>query len=256
MEGYRLRVISYNIHQGITVRRNRLSLSILKEALQELKPDLVFLQEVAGSSVEKLGKLWPEKVANQLEGLADEMWPHFAYQKNDISSRHHHGNAIMSRYPISNFVLKDITLGKLKKRGILHGIIHIPREDTKKELVVHAVNAHLGLFQFERQFQTKELIEYVKKTINPVSPLLIAGDFNDWRQRVTKELQHRLHVQEAFVSSGQNHARTFPSRLPILQLDRIYFRQAHMKSASCLKGRKWAVLSDHLPIMADLVIQA
>ncbi|NBX76258.1 MAG: EEP domain-containing protein [Proteobacteria bacterium] len=256
MEGYRLRVISYNIHQGITVRRNRLSLSILKEALQELKPDLVFLQEVAGSSVEKLGKLWPEKVADQLEGLADEMWPHFAYQKNVIFSRHHHGNAIMSRYPISNFVLKDITLGKLKKRGLLHGIIHIPRAESEKELVVHAVNAHLGLFQFERQFQTKEIIEYVKKTINSESPLLIAGDFNDWRQRVTKELQHRLHVQEAFLSSGQNHARTFPSRLPVLQLDRIYFRHAQMKSASCLKGRKWTVLSDHLPIMADLVIQA
>jgi len=256
MDGTRLRVISYNIHQGITVRRNRLSLSILKEALQELKPDLVFLQEVAGSSVEKLGKLWPEKVANQLEGLADQMWPHFAYQKNVIFSRHHHGNAIMSRYPISNFVLKDITLGKLKKRGLLHGVIHIPQGESEKELVVHAVNAHLGLFQFERRFQTQELIEYVKKTINTASPLLIAGDFNDWRQRVTKELQHRLHVQEAFFSFGQNHARTFPSRLPILQLDRIYFRHAQMKSASCLKGRKWTVLSDHLPIMADLVIQA
>lgn len=256
MNGYRLRVVSYNIHQGITVRRNRLSLTILKEALQDLKPDLVFLQEVAGSSVEKLGKLWPEKVANQLEGLADEMWPHFAYQKNVIFSQHHHGNAIMSRYPISGFTLKDITLGKLKKRGLLHGLIHIPQTESQKELIVHAVNAHLGLFQFERKFQTKELITYVKKTINPTSPLLIAGDFNDWRQRVTKELQHRLQVQEAFLSSDQNHARTFPSRLPILQLDRIYFRHALMKSASCLKGKKWMVLSDHLPIMADLVIRA
>lgn len=254
MESYRFRVVSYNIHQGITVRRNRLSLSILKEALQDLKPDLVFLQEVAGSSVEKLGKLWPEKVANQLEGLADEMWPHFAYQKNVIFSRHHHGNAIMSRYPISNFILKDITLGKLKKRGLLHGIIHIPQGE--KELIVHAVNAHLGLFQFERQFQTRQLIDYVKKTINPSSPLLIAGDFNDWRQRVTKELHQRLHVEEAFLSSNQNHARTFPSRLPILQLDRIYFRHALMKSAACLKGKKWMVLSDHLPIMADLVLRA
>ncbi|MFM8269375.1 MAG: endonuclease/exonuclease/phosphatase family protein, partial [Pseudomonadota bacterium] len=118
-----------------------------------------------------------------------------------------------------------------------------------------AVNAHLGLFQFERKFQTKEIIEYVKKTIGPSSPLLIAGDFNDWRQRITKELHHRLNVQEAFFSSNQNHARTFPSRLPILQLDRIYFRHAHIKKASCLRGKKWMVLSDHLPIMADLVIE-
>lgn len=250
----RLRVLSYNIHQGITVRRNRLSLSVLKEALQELKPDLVFLQEVAGSSIEKLGRLWPEKVAHQLEGLADEMWPHFAYQKNVIFSRHHHGNAIMSKYPIHNCVLKDITVGKLKKRGILHGMIQIPATNTHPEIIFHALNAHLGLFQFERKVQTLELIEYVKKTIKNQSPLVIAGDFNDWRQRVTQELVKRLKVEEAFLASNQIHARTFPSRLPVLQLDRIYFRHAEMKSASCLKGRKWMVLSDHLPIMADLVL--
>jgi len=250
----RLRVLSYNIHQGITVRRNRLSLGILKEALQELEPDLIFLQEVAGSSVEKLGKLWPEKVAHQLEGLADSMWPHFAYQQNVIFSKHHHGNAIMSRYPIDDFVLKDITLGKLKKRGILHGLIRIPQKESEEPHLIHVVNAHLGLFQFERRFQIKELISYVNKTIKPQAPLVIAGDFNDWRQRVTGELENRLQVREAFLSEKKNHARTFPSRLPILQLDRIYYRHAEMKSASCLKGKKWSVLSDHLPIMADLVL--
>jgi len=248
--------LSYNIHQGITVRRNRLSLTILKEALQSLQPDIVFLQEVAGSSLEKSSRLWPEKVAHQLEGLADEMWPHFAYQKNVIFSMHHHGNAIMSRYPISGFTLKDITIGKLKKRGVLHGVIHIPGEKNKSDFVVHALNAHLGLFQFERRKQTEELVNYVEKTIDPSCPLLIAGDFNDWRQRVTHELTKRLKVDEAFVSLKNNHARTFPSRLPILQLDRIYFRHATMKSASCLQGKKWAVLSDHLPIMADLMVNA
>jgi len=250
----RLRILSYNIHQGITVRRNRLSLEILKEALQELNPDLIFLQEVAGSSVEKLGKLWPEKVAHQLEGLADSMWPHYAYQQNVIFSQHHHGNAIMSRYPIDDFVLKDITLGKLKKRGILHGLIRVPQPDPKSALLVHVVNAHLGLFQFERKFQTQALINYVNKTIGAEVPLIIAGDFNDWRQRVTRELEDRLQVREAFLSEKKIHARTFPSRLPILQLDRIYYRHAQMKAASCLKGKKWMVLSDHLPIMADLVL--
>lgn len=255
MQKFALRVLSYNIHQGITVRRNRLSLTILKEALQALKPDIVFLQEVAGSSLEKSNRLWPERVAHQLEGLADEMWPHFAYQKNVIFSRHHHGNAIMSRYPISQFTFKDLTIGKLKKRGVLHGVIHIPLEKEKGELVLHALNAHLGLFQFERKLQTEELMDYVEKTIDASSPLLIAGDFNDWRQRVTHELTKRLHLEEAFVSFKKNHARTFPSRLPILQLDRIYFRNASMQAADCLQGKQWSVLSDHLPIMADFVVQ-
>lgn len=249
----RLRILSYNIHQGITVRRNRLSLGILKEALQELEPDLIFLQEVAGSSVEKMGKLWPEKVAHQLEGLADSMWPHFAYQQNVIFSKHHHGNAIMSRYPIDDFVLKDITLGKLKKRGVLHGLIRIPQGNSGESLLIHVLNAHLGLFQFERRIQTQALVNYVHKTIQAEAPLVIAGDFNDWRQRVSHELENTLDVKEAFLSETKTHARTFPSRLPILQLDRIYYRHAKMKSALCLKGKKWAVLSDHLPIMADLV---
>lgn len=255
MQPVPLRILSYNIHQGITVRRNKLSLTVLKEALQEEKPDLVFLQEVAGSSVEKLGKLWPEKVAHQLEALADEMWPHFAYQKNVIFSRHHHGNAILSRYPISDFLFTDITIGKLKKRGILHGIVQIPIENQKEPLAVHAVNAHLGLFQFERKVQTNKLVDYVNKAVGTKNPLIIAGDFNDWRQRVTKDLIKLLKVEEAFFSFEKNHAKTFPSRLPILQLDRIYFRKASLKSAKCLKDKKWKVLSDHLPIMADLVLE-
>jgi endonuclease/exonuclease/phosphatase family metal-dependent hydrolase len=114
------------------------------------------------------------------------------------------------------------------------------------------VNAHLGLFQFERRVQTQALISYVNKTIQAHAPLVIAGDFNDWRQRVSHELENSLDVKEAFLSEKKSHARTFPSRLPILQLDRIYYRHAKMKSALCLRGKKWAVLSDHLPIMADL----
>lgn len=248
-----LRVLSYNIHQGITVRRNRLSLTILKEALRSLEPDLVFLQEVAGSSLEKSGDLWPERVAHQLEGLADEMWPHFAYQQNVIFTRHHHGNAILSRYPVTDFIRKDITIGKLKRRGLLHGVIQIEHEGHPVRL--HVMNAHLGLFQFERRLQVKELVTYVKSSVQKGDPVLIAGDFNDWRQRVTGEMQKGLRMKEAFHARQKNHARTFPSRFPLLHLDRIYFRHCTLKDARCPKGRKWSVLSDHLPIVAEFTLK-
>ena len=244
-----LRVVTYNIHQGITVKRSGIDLTHLKKALLSLSPDLVFLQEVAGSDVLKKSKLWPEEMNGQLEALADEMWPHSAFFKNVIFSKHHHGNAILSKFPFIELNNENITVGKFKKRGVVHGRIAVPFADGFIE--IHVLNAHLGLLQFERELQVARLCNYVNQVATPKAPLLIAGDFNDWRKKVTQDLSEKLHMDEVFLNQEAKYARTFPSRFPLLNLDRIYFRKLELKSATILKGKPWTRLSDHLPIMAD-----
>ena len=45
---------------------------------------------------------------------------------------------------------------------------------------------------------------------------------------------------------------TYPAKLPVLSLDRIYVRNLKVKRAWVHKGKPWSELSDHLPISAEL----
>ena len=249
----RLKVLSYNIHQGLTIHRRQIALSILKEAIRSLEADLVLLQEVAGTtSLEVSGEnSEPGVTAFQLEGLADELWPYYAYQKNSIFSGGFHGNAILSRYPIKSWKHIDLTVSPLDKRGLLHGEILIPETNVS----FHVLATHLGLLQFERRKQLTQVCQFIINELPKDSACLLGGDFNDWRQVVTKRLSHRVGLKEAFFEMHAKHALTFPSRFPVLRLDRIYFRGLDVKTAKVLRGRPWRLLSDHLPLLAEFVLK-
>ncbi len=87
--------------------------------------------------------------------------------------------------------------------------------------------------------------------VPPDAPLVIAGDFNDWRENVDKVLTSDLGLQEAFLSTQGFHPKTFPAWLPLLKLDRIYYRNLKLVSADVLQNKIWRGLSDHLPIIAE-----
>ena len=50
-------------------------------------------------------------------------------------------------------------------------------------------------------------------------------------------------------------ARTFPAAMPVLQLDRVYVRGFDVVNAKVLFGASWARLSDHAPIITELILQ-
>jgi endonuclease/exonuclease/phosphatase family metal-dependent hydrolase len=93
--------------------------------------------------------------------------------------------------------------------------------------------------------------------VPPSGPLLIAGDFNDWRHRLSDTLRQALDVHECWSTSqtsqaGSRAARTFPALFPWLQLDRIYQRGFAVEQVKVLQGSAWSRLSDHAPLVADL----
>jgi endonuclease/exonuclease/phosphatase family metal-dependent hydrolase len=47
-------------------------------------------------------------------------------------------------------------------------------------------------------------------------------------------------------------ARTYPSVMPWLTLDRIYVRGFRVREVRVPKGIEWAQRSDHMPLIADL----
>lgn len=81
--------------------------------------------------------------------------------------------------------------------------------------------------------------------------VIVAGDFNDWRQRADALLQP-LGLREVFREEHGQSARSFPARLPLLRLDRIYVRNLKAHRPQVLAARPWSHLSDHVPLSVEI----
>lgn len=238
-----INVLTLNIHKGFSSGNLRFTLEEIRTQLRASESNIVFLQEVVGENAKHKStvKNWPEQ--NQFEYLADSVWNHFAYGKNAIYQHGHHGNAILSEIPFSTSKNVDISLIKYSQRGFLHGIL---------ENGAHALCVHLGLFESERKRQIDKLIQHIAETVPSTAPLLLAGDFNDWNRKCHRRLIAKLDLVEAFLSKNKKLAPTFPSRLPMLAMDRIYTRGFEIHHAEVLAGKQWHTLSDHCPLRAEL----
>ncbi len=65
-------------------------------------------------------------------------------------------------------------------------------------------------------------------------------------------LETSAGLREVFVHSKGRAARTFPAGFPLLQLDRIYVRNARVHAPLPLPRRPWSRLSDHAPLAAEV----
>jgi len=243
-----LTVVTYNIHKGFSALNRRLVVHEIRERLHALAPDVVFLQEVQGAHLRHSRRhvTWPE--ASQHQFLAHE-GGHSVYGMNASYQDGHHGNAIVSRYPILKSENVDISHHAMESRGLLHCEMEVPGWAEP----LHCINVHLGLWGRSRRFQLEWLCERIRESVPEHSPVVVAGDFNDWRGTATAVLQRELGLSEVFESSMGRHARSFPARLPFLSLDRIYVRGLKVGATQRLAEGAWSRLSDHAALAARLV---
>ena len=243
-----LTVMTVNIHKGFTALNRRFILPELRDAVRKVGADVVFLQEVMGSHARhqrRFNHLPPEP---HYEFLADSIWPQYAYGKNVAYPHGDHGNAVMSKYPILYHRNHDASIVGPEKRGMLHCVLHIPA----RALDVHVICVHLGLAESHRAQQLALICKVVRDEIPPDAPLVVAGDFNDWRRRAHDILEKGAGLREVFVQAYGEAARTFPARWPLLSLDRIYVRNATAHLPVVLPRRPWSHLSDHAPLAAEI----
>jgi endonuclease/exonuclease/phosphatase family metal-dependent hydrolase len=242
-----LTVATYNIHKGFSHFNQRVVLHELRERLRELNADIVFLQEVQGAHNTHGQNFANYPDGAQHEFIADRRWPHSAYGKNCIYEAGHHGNAILSLFPIIQTLNTDISAHRFESRGLLHCEIKLKEGKT-----VHCLCAHFGLFAKGRRAQTRALIDYVQNEIPPDAPVIIAGDFNDWRNQMSVAIAQELGMHDAFDLHGGQVARSFPARMPVFRLDRIYVRGFSIKHTEVHVGGAWQRLSDHAALSALL----
>ncbi|WP_269498885.1 endonuclease/exonuclease/phosphatase family protein [Castellaniella sp. S9] len=186
-----IRVVSYNIHKGRSATGGRESLSDLRLGLYGLRPDLLFLQEVQGRNQVR-GSL-----DAQHESLAAVLRMEAAYGCNAVRAATDHGNALLSRYPILQYENQDISDHRLEQRGLLHGVVEVDGQS------VHCIVVHLGLLARGRSRQVQALVERIGRLVPDDEPLLIAGDFNDWGNRLAPLFVRQLGLYEVFAVAPQ-----------------------------------------------------
>lgn len=243
-----LRVLTVNIHKGFTFLNRRFMLRELRDAVRAVGADLVMLQEVQGEHLVHSSRVsgWPAQPHHEF--LADSIWSDHAYARNAVYTHGHHGNAVLSKYPIEAWDNYPLPVDGQEPRGLLHCRVRLPDAG----MTVHAMCVHLGVREHHRPRQLREMVALVERHVPADAPLVVAGDFNDWRLRAPRVLGAGAGLRDLHQQALRRPLRTFPAAFPLLALDRIYVRGFRGGKPLLLPRRPWARLSDHSPVAVDL----
>lgn len=247
----RMRVATYNIHKGVrgVGPRKRLEIHNLGLGIEALDADLVFLQEVRQfhrgdeRRFKRTSFGWPEQP--QADFLAPEGYE-VAYRTNAYTRHGEHGNALLSRWPIGDVRHQDVSDHRFEQRGLLHVPV------SWNGATVHTVVVHFGLVHASRVRQVQRLAAFIEREVPHGAPLVVAGDFNDWGEKLDAPMRGIGLVRASAGGRSGTGAPTFPSRVPVFALDRFYVRGFGCRATMVPRGNAWSRMSDHLPLVAEL----
>lgn len=236
-----LRIATYNIHKGVqgVGPARRLEIHNIGHAVEQLDADVVCLQEVRKlhRREQRYFTRWPE--LPQAEFLCPEgYFP--VYQTNATTRHGEHGNALLTRWPVVAHAHEDMSDHRFEQRGLLHVEVQVNRQR------VHVIVLHLGLIASSRVRQVEQLGQFIAREIPRRAPLIVAGDLNDWGAKL-RPAMNELGLRD-FIGE---RALTYPSRLPLAQLDYVYSRGLKPVGLLVPRGRIWWRMSDHLPLIAE-----
>lgn len=205
-KGLPVRVMTYNIHNGFNTA-GRLDPEAIARVIEQAKPDIVALQEVArgwyiDSSVDLAMWLSRRLQMPYIFGpTADPVW----------------GNAILSRYPIKEWRSEKLPpRDLLLKRGFLWARVDIGNEE---ELLIIATHLHhIEKDSAIRQQQTPEIVKFW----NQRPRTLLLGDFNATPDAPEIALLRGAGLRDAFALIGTGSGFTWPADKPNQRIDYIW----------------------------------
>lgn len=238
------RLITYNIHKGIGGVDRRYRPGRVIETLAHYRADIVLLQEVDEGVPRSRGH-------RQVDLLGDALdLQHRVFQPNVKLRQGRYGNAILSRFPLSQIRHLELTVPPKKRRRALAARCHLRTEHHTRTLLVY--NFHLGLAGLERAVQMRRFLgDHVLTRTHHATAVIAAGDFNDAWGRVG-----RRQLQPAGFQPASGKIKTFPAIGPFRPLDRVYYRGV-LKLNHCYCSRLAIArqASDHLPLIAGFEIE-
>jgi endonuclease/exonuclease/phosphatase family metal-dependent hydrolase len=215
------------------------------QVLSEIDADIVALQEVV--CVE--GKARDD---HQARYIAEKLGYHIELGENRRHKGGAYGNVLLSRFPIYNAWNYDLSVRGRERRGCLRGDICL--EDGAW---LHIYNIHLGTSFFERRKQARKLFGQQILTDKELSgSKIILGDFNEWTSGLASRLLG-LHFKNAGRQTRLSSRGTYPGVFPLLNLDHVYFDHTlKLEGFSVHRSRRALIASDHLPLVANLLIRS
>jgi len=226
-----LRVASYNIHGG-QGGDGRVSVERVGSVLAELGADLVALQEVDSRGARASAPHPGEQLAT-LTGMSPVFGPTMTEGSGD------YGNVLLSSLPIRDTRQHDLSVAGREPRGAIEIVVDAHGHR------IRVLATHLGLSAAERRVQARRLIRLIGADLE--LPLVLLGDFNEWLpwSRTMRWLGRALGAAAA--------PRSYPSRVPLFALDRVWARPAHLlRNVHAHRSPDARLASDHLPVIAQI----
>jgi endonuclease/exonuclease/phosphatase family metal-dependent hydrolase len=219
---------SYNIHLGIGNDGQFLPERIAG-VLAELTADVIALQEVESGT----GDFDMFAYLRDRVGFTAVLGPTLEFAGRQ------YGNALLTRCRVLEVRRIDLSVPRREPRGALDVVLDCGGQP------VRVVCTHLGLRPAERRHQIRSLLRSVEGY--RAMPTVLMGDINEWFLwgRPLRWLHRRFGSARA--------GRTFPARLPLFALDRIWVTPSHLLRSVRVHSTPLArAASDHLPLIARM----
>ncbi len=239
-----IRILTYNVHRCLGVDR-RLDVARIADVIAAQRPDIVALQEVDVGRARTGGVDQAHRIAERL-GMA------FRFNASLKVEEEQYGNAILTALP-----------ERLVKAGPLPGYPRLPGLEPRGALWVavkvggvelQVINTHLGLVPREQQIQAAALVgpDWLGAAARR-DPLVLVGDLNASSRRTACQIL-LAHLEEARAHAGRR-AATFPSALPMRQIDHVFIsRGLAVRGVEAPTSPAARRASDHLPLVVDLEV--
>lgn len=231
-----LRIASWNLHKCVGTD-GRFDPHRSVAVIAELGADLVALQEADRRFGRRVGLL-DTKLLEKQAGLVP-------LPISDLPDGHGwHGNAILVR-PGTRARLRRLALPGAEPRGAVVADLDL------RDGPLRVVAAHFGLLPRCRKRQSAAILATLQEA-EPM-PTVLCGDLNEWNPGERSSLR----ALAPFFGSVNGGPASFPTRMPVLPLDRILAWPQPLVSAVEVHDSPLArVASDHLPLTARLHLAA
>ncbi len=228
----RIKFASYNIHKAVGLDRRRDPERILA-VLREIDADVVALQEVDRRFGRRESVLPLAAIEHgQYRAVRLQMRP---------DSLGWHGNALLVRRGLDVVEASAIPLPTLEPRGAVRADIVVEGRS------IRVVGMHLDLSGLRRRHQVRGVLAHLGRC-DP-APTVIMGDTNEWAR--SGGCFREFDARWSLLCPG----RSFPSRRPLANLDRIVASQDwQLAETNVHHSALAAVSSDHLPVWASLML--
>ncbi|MBE0695114.1 MAG: endonuclease/exonuclease/phosphatase family protein [Aquamicrobium sp.] len=229
-------IASYNVHKGIGFDR-RFDPARTIAVIREMNADVVALQEASGRFGERESLLDLDRLAHECDLVPVPV-------SGPDGQHGWHGNLILFREGTVTSA-RQLALPGVEPRGAV--VIDL----TLTAGPLRIIAAHLGLLRNSRAKQIETLLSVAEA--HDGRPTLLMGDLNEWR------VGRRSALSGLAPDFGPLHATlpSFPSRFPLLALDRVLGKPHDLICGVELHDSPLArVASDHLPIKASIRLGA